>query len=127
MNKGLYAIIGLLVVMIGLGIFSQSYLKRSAEEMLQKLNDIEISMQEENWNAATENTSTLHQVWQKHSRTWAILLDHHEMENISINIRSLEQYIQAKEQPHIHSLIAELKFWIGHIPHLEEVRLENIL
>jgi hypothetical protein len=81
----------------------------------------------QNWEEAEKTLEKFHKNWDKISRTWAMLVDHYEIDNIELELSQLSSFINSKDKSLSLSRLSALKTLVKHIPKKESFILENIL
>lgn len=108
------------------GIYSISTLKSTASKLEDQIIRVEETAKTENWEAATNILSDTKLDWEKSEKSWAILLDHIEIDNIETSITRVEKFIETKNKSMALAEVATLKQYIKHIPEKESFNLKNI-
>lgn len=112
-------------IIIG-GVISKNFLTSSSNQLLTTISQIEQSLEKEDWTEYMKMTTLLKARWEKDEKSWSILMDHHEIENIASRIILLDYYGKQKEKALAYENLIELQFWVGHIPKIEELEFKNI-
>jgi hypothetical protein len=55
-----------------------------------------------------------------------MIINHHEIDNISISLKASLVYIDKKDQADSLASLSSLRHYIGHIPVMEKISLKNI-
>lgn len=117
----------ILVVFIGVGIWSNHALSTSAEEFSKDIDEIVVTAQNNQWDYAYQKTKDLRKSWNKKAKWWPIILDHQEIDNIEFALAKTEQYVKTNNVELSLGQLSELKLMIKHIPEKEAVTITNIL
>ena len=117
----------LLAVIIAISVSTVSTLNAASKELDEHLSRIESSISANNWDKATQELSYIQGTWSKTEKTWAMLLDHFEIDNIDTTLSRLSKFIEAKSTPLSLGELAALRQYIEHIPEKESLKLKNIL
>lgn len=117
----------LLVLVIGTSIFTLNTLSKNALELEQQINEIESYTINKDWSNAEKCLSSIKEDWDRVEKTWALLLDHMEIDNIEISLIKMAEYIKTKDYTLAMAEISTLKQYVKHIPEKEGFSLKNLL
>lgn len=120
------SLIFLLALIIGTGIYSSQKLSTTSKKLENHISKIEDNATNGSWNNAKENLSYFEEEWSKTEKTWAILLDHAEMDNIDASVSKVAKFIESKDRPLTLGEVSTLKQYIKHIPEKESFNIKNI-
>ncbi|KNY26782.1 DUF4363 family protein [Pseudobacteroides cellulosolvens] len=121
--------IGIILLVSGMLVFSlvsSYYLNRSAQKIDYQIRKIEANSRSNDWINANIELSNLEKQWKKSSNTWAMLIDHVEIDNIDDSLTRMKEYIKAKNSVLSLGELASLKQYVNHIPQKESFSLINI-
>ncbi|MGI6686363.1 MAG: DUF4363 family protein [Bacillota bacterium] len=121
--------ISLLVIFIGvlgLGFFIISSLSHSAVDISENLTQVSHAINEEDWPKAKEQFSQVKEKWNQHKQWWAMIIDHHEIDNIEISLTRTDEYLSHQDLSLTAGELAVLKHYLEHIPETEKVSWKNI-
>lgn len=121
----LLCIIVLLLIIVP-GIMIKSYLQNTTSLFSSQINNTQEYIKRDNWKEANHTITSLSQKWEKTEDSWALLINHHEMDNISSNLMQVSAYIESKDKSAALAYLASLKHYIDHIPEMETLSLKNI-
>lgn len=128
MNKTLIiSIIGFIVI-ITIGLITQSYLEKSADSLLKDVNALKLLIVANKSELTNKIKEPLVEEWEKTKKIWSALIDHDELDSIEEIIKRIEILLSSPEEK--AELLAELNrldFYLHHIPEKEGFELENIL
>ena len=116
----------LLILVIGTSMFTLSILSKNALDLEQQINEIESYTVNKDWSSAEESLSIIEENWNKVEKTWAVLLDHMEIDNIDISLIKMAEYIKTKDSALALAEISALKQYVKHIPEKESFNLKNL-
>ncbi|MCX7951472.1 MAG: DUF4363 family protein [Clostridiales bacterium] len=111
---------------LGLGIFVNNILNKTAYSLLNTIYAIQLNIEYENWDITYNELDKLNTEWSKIEKYWSMLINHQEIDEISANLRIATEYIKCKDKINSLSSLAVLERYIEHIPELDKVSLENI-
>src|SRR3989339_260942 len=115
-NKITISIVILTIFMIVFSLYGINSLKKTADNLNNYIIEIENNTVFKNWANASIIIKDLKNNWVKERSTWAILIDHNEIDNIDISIEKISKYIETKNNSLALVEIATLKLYIKHIP-----------
>lgn len=125
--KVITSIFLLLAIIIGTGIFSTRILASTSDKLQQQIAEVENSIASENWEKAEESIKNVEINWKKTEKTWAILLDHFEIDQIDNTLSRLTKYIETQDKPLALAEAEAMKKYVEHIPEKETLRMKNVL
>lgn len=125
--KIITSILIILAVIIGFSVYSLKILSSASERLDSHIAQIENSIHSKNWNEAARELANFKNTWIRTSRTWAMLVDHVEIDNIDNTFIRLSTFIEIKNQPLALEEAAVLKQYITHIPEKEQLHFKNVL
>lgn len=117
----------LTALIVGISIYSQQLLRKDSDNLLAAIEKAEKYMDSNNWKSAENSLSQVEKTWSDVKGTWSALIDHQEIDNIDIALSRLQMLVKTKEQPSSLSEAAALKKYIGHIPTMGRIVMENLL
>jgi len=124
--KVLTTIAAISVFIIGTSTYANRILKNDAQSLEEKINHVQVSTKNEDWNTAESGLTSILEEWPKVEGKWSILLDHAEIDNIEDALIKVAEYIKAKDSSSALAELASLKNFIGHIPKKEAFSIKNI-
>ncbi len=117
----------ILAVFFASSLYAGYYVKTSAQEIDNKIKQLEANVEKEDWQKAKDNIDKLMEKWEGTKKSWLTFLEHSEIDNIDIVLARLEKFVEIEENTEASGEIAELKFLIKHIVEKEAFRMVNIL
>lgn len=125
--KQLTVTIIILGLIIGLGLWTNSLLHQSAEELVNSIDKITAEIKDDRWAEAVNHTGELGKAWKDQAGWWPIILHHEEIDNIEFSLAKTKEYISNRDKTLSLGQLSELRIMIKHIPAKEAVTLRNIL
>lgn len=116
----------LFLLLLGVSIYTSKIITNSSENLEQMVTRVEENARAGDWKKAEEELAKVSKDWEKTERTWAMLLDHIEIDNISTTLRRMERYIETENPSSALAEAAVLKQYLKHIPDKESFRLKNL-
>lgn len=124
--KVMTAVAGVMLLVLGLGIYTLRAYSDTAVEMVAKINRAEQAVAGGEWDRAVKSIGDMRRDWDQHKRWWALFIHHQEIDNIDIALTRAEEYIRSRESSLAAGELAILKLLLQHIPEKERVQLKNI-
>lgn len=115
-----------LAVIISSSIIIMLYLHKTSEAFVNEIDNLQLYIDSSQWKAAQEQVEKLNKKWEKTEDIWSLFTNHHEIDNITISLKTLNEYIISQNFSESKSSLASLKHYISHIPKMENVSLKNI-
>lgn len=125
--KILFAIAVLLAVIIGAGTFINKSLEASSRQLEINIYRIEDAARNNEWEKAKAELESIKASWKKSQKSWAVIIDHAEIDNIENTVIRMAGFIESEDIPLTLGEAASLRQYIKHIPAKESFSLENIL
>lgn len=116
----------LLIGIVGLSWYTLSYLDNSSQEMLTLINNLENNIKSESWSDTEIPLKDIVSRWDKVEKSWTIVLDHRETDEIELTLARLKSFINSQEQGDALAELSALRFLLEHIPGKEKLLLRNI-
>lgn len=119
----MFAIVTIITVS---GFFTLELLYETSYEIESKLKNIEASILSGNW---AESEKTMKQVlndWASTKKTWSVLIDHQEIDNIDVTLSRMEKLIKTMDTSSALAESSVLIKYVRHIPRKEAPGIENI-
>lgn len=117
----------LTLMIIFISLYTQSYLGRTSIQLEKHIDSLEKGINAEDWETVDKNLESTINEWQHSKKTWAILIDHLEIDNIDETLSRMKEFIKTKEVPSALAEASALKLYFRHIPAKETMSIENIL
>lgn len=96
MKKVIFAII-VFLVLIGLGVFEQVYLRRVFDNISNSALEIRSLVADKNFDLAHEKAVELKEYWEKQKHITEALISHNETKEITMRLAEIEGYISAHD------------------------------
>jgi len=120
------SIVLLIMLLIAFHIYTQHVFDSAAERLETMISSLENNIILKNWGEAQSTIENIEKDWTKTKKTWALFLDHTEIDNIDEALSKLKKYIDTREPSLALAEASTLKLFIVHIPEKEALNLENI-
>ncbi len=116
----------LLVLIIGSGMLTHRSIERSSQGLQAHIDRIDAGAKSEDWQMVNSQLYHLRKKWQQTEKFWAMVIDHAEIDSISMALSRLENYAASGNKALVMGEVANLKKTISHIPEKEAFKLKNI-
>lgn len=120
------AFITIIIILIS-GLFIRKYLYDTTKDFLTIIQKTEVSLTGNDYKKAYISINEIDMKWEKTEKIWALFINHHEIDDITINIKSAKEYISGNDITQSKASLAALRHYIGHIPEMENLSLKNVL
>ncbi|AGL03075.1 DUF4363 family protein [Desulfoscipio gibsoniae] len=120
------AVVVVLLLVLSFSFITLNKLESSANDMVAGLGGMEMAIAGDNWEYAGTGIAKVENLWNEHKSWWAMVIDHQEIDNISMSLARIKHYISMQDRVMASSELAVLKQLLVHIPEKEKVNLENI-
>lgn len=117
---------GIFVLMIVTILFSLNYLNKVCTKLGKSADNLEISINKEDWENAQKQSTNFLDTWKKYADNIAIFVHHEEIDNVNTEIYKLTQYIKFENKEEALADIHVIKFYIKHINNFEKINAQNI-
>lgn len=117
-------IIILLCILCGIYLFS--YILDTSTIYINEIAKIRDEITNENWLIASSNFEALEKKWDKTEKFWKIVVEHEELDTVSLYFSSIKDYIDENEKPHALAELSILEYFITHIMEKERLTIQNI-
>lgn len=114
------------VIMIVTISFSIRYLNKVSQDLGKLSDEIEQDIIDDNWDKAYKASLEFTNKWEDYSKKIKLFANHHEIDNIEMEISKLPQYIKSRTKYESLASVHVLKFLLDHISELEQVKIQNI-
>ncbi|HZJ58493.1 MAG TPA: DUF4363 family protein [Clostridia bacterium] len=115
-----------LVLFLGLSWWNTSYLTRTSKELASHAEKIRTTVTDENWEHANDEVMQIRRTWGNHKKTWLLLVDHEDIDDIDKTIYRIDELVKQKEKEQALADIAELRFFVQDLADKEVLSLANI-
>ncbi len=122
----LVTLLVIFALIVSFGFWTNHMLQASADEILQKIAQIEQGLENDQWELARTAAGELEETWDKKAKWWPTVLHHQEIDNVEFSMAKTREYIATENIPLSWAQLSELKLMIKHIPEKESLSLQNI-
>jgi dihydroorotase len=116
----------LLVIITAAGILSIRYFKSSSDYVVKDIDKTAALVRQNNWKDAQTQISNIDKEWKSTEKTWSLLTDHIEVDNIEMSLKKSKEFIETLNPSQALAELESLKFMVEHIYEKEQINLKNI-
>lgn len=127
MRTGLIIALILLTVTLGAGLLEEKETRMLAERYISAAAELRLMAEAEDWQRASDTVSAYLASWRQAVPWLQILINHEDIDDVTLALVRLEASIAAKEQSSCFEACAELKENASHIYHRDAFSLGNVL
>ena len=120
-------IIILIILLASLAVFSATYITRSASEVAENFQAIATAIEREDWPQARVLFNESRQRWQQVSKIWPMLINHDDMRDVEISFVDMMVLLQQENRERAAREMANLRYYLDHVPDNESFTWQNIL
>lgn len=124
--KVLVSSVIVLLAIISSSIFITLYLHKTSEVFINELDNLQLYIDNNQWKAAQEHAMDLNTKWEKTEDIWSLFTNHHEIDNITVSLKTLNEYIISQNSSESKASLSSLRHYISHIPKMEKLLLKNV-
>ncbi|MEL7566031.1 MAG: DUF4363 family protein [Dehalobacterium sp.] len=114
------------ILILCFGFFIIGSLTQSAENITNNFAEISDAINEEDWPKAEEQFTSVKEEWTQYKKWWAMIIDHHEIDNIDISFSRVDEYINHQNPALAAGELSVLEQYLKHIPETEKISWKNI-
>ena len=107
-------------------LYTQSYLGKTSIKLEKQVHTLQVGINAEDWETVGINLDSTIIEWEQSKKTWAMLIDHLEIDNIDETLSRMKEYINARDVPSALAEASALSLYFRHIPAKESLSIENI-
>lgn len=124
--KILSALALLIAFIMTVSLASYGILERTSTDLQKSISEVEANTTAENWEDAEQGVKQVKSQWAGVSKTWSVLIDHQEIDNIEFTLFRMEKLISVRDKPSALAESSALMNYVRHIPRKESLNLENL-
>jgi hypothetical protein len=124
--KIISSVILLTIAIFTFSTYSNHKLRTTSKNIESRVSKIEEDMKNGNWDLINDQLDDLEKDWDKIGKSWAVLIDHFEIDNIDNSFTRMSKYIEAREFAPALAEAGALKQFVKHIPEKDELKIKNI-
>lgn len=117
----------LLVLVLAVCLCAFWYISVSAERIAVPFPALYEAIRAQDWTSARAVYDACKQEWQKTERMWRVMINHDDMRDLEVAFIDLDTAIRQQDGVEAERELAELEFFLDHVPDTERVDWGNIL
>ncbi len=115
-----------LVAFLTLGVFVEKRMAATAREMTKMIAEVERTLTRGKRQNALEGLRRFERRWSKTERSWALVTDHQEMDQVHLAIDRADRFLSSGGTAEARAELASLRFLVDHIPKKEALRFNSL-
>jgi hypothetical protein len=125
MKRFVFSLI-LTILITFFSFYSVTFLEKTSLEMGGLLAEVKEAVQDSNWQLAEIKLKEFNQEWEKWHFWWELLMDHSEVDNISISLAYLQSYLETESPREALAEINAIFDYLKQIPEGEKLTIRNL-
>lgn len=125
--KALYLPALILSLLLGLSLWTGSYVSRRAEEWSRYLEEADRLAQLEQWDLAKAQIDAGYERWSDRQALFHIIMEHRELDEAEVLFAAAYAACDQQDVPDFHAALAQLLTQIRLLAETQQVSLQNIL
>lgn len=125
-----FIITAIIIIIVGGDIMMQTHLNRTADELINNLQDLKqktiLAKETENRENIKKQINEIDEKWEEINKTWAEIVVHQELDNIHQSLTKAKSNI---EEGGLEDALQEIEtalFFVEHVKQREKISLKNI-
>jgi len=114
------------IAIISIGFTIINMLDNDSENLSNLITKIENEIKNDNWEEARIIEKQLNDQWKKYEKKWPVVIDHAEVDNISLHLSELAVYLANRDRILASAELSVIKLLVNNIPRKETVIIQNI-
>lgn len=127
MRTSLIISLVLLFFTVGGGVLAEQQTERLSQRYISAARELRIMAENADWRRAVETIAAYRAAWDDTTPWLQILINHDDIDDVTLSLTRLEAAIGAREQGQCYELCAELEENARHIHHRDAFTLGNVL
>ena len=127
MRTNLMIVLLLLVLTIAGGTMAQMQTGALSDRYVSAAEELRVMAEKSDWQRAMETVSAYRTDWAETTPWLQILINHDDIDDVTLALTRLQAAIAAHEQPACYEICAELRENANHIHHRDAFTLGNVL
>lgn len=119
-------IAALSLIIIGFSLAADHQLKWTSERLEDVISDIEADMRTGKLDSAREGVGRLGGEWEHIKRIWAVLIDHSEVDNVTMALARIDTLMETEKVPEALTALTEMRELVSGVPDKAAFTLANI-
>lgn len=127
MRTSLIISLVLLTLALGGGVWEEKQTESLSQRYVSAAEELRIMAEKSDWQRARETVSAYMADWKDITPWLQILINHDDIDDVTLALTRLQAAIEAEEQPACYEICAELRENANHIHHRDAFTLGNVL
>ena len=123
--KQIITIIVVISIIIISDFILENYTKKSVDNMIKKLNEIDVAVENED-KIANEKSKELLDEWNEKEKFFNCYIEHNEIEKISDKMNLIKKQVKIESFQDARQSITETEYMLKHIKSKQEINIENL-
>ncbi len=124
--KYIITMVLILVIILGLNFYVASYINKSADNLLDSVQQIRRAAAAGDVQSAADMISVMRERWEHDETRWEAFTDHREVERVDILIQRLEGFVDERTTEGMAEELQELEYLLRQMTEKHSFKLENI-
>ncbi len=124
--KYIITMVLILVIILGLNFYVASYINKSADNLLDSVQQIRRAATAGDVQSAADMISAMRERWEHDETRWEAFTDHREVERVDILIQRLEGFVDERTTEGMAEELQELEYLLRQMTEKHSFKLENI-
>ena len=125
--KWLIFIVLITILIAGTSIYFNYKVKKTSDTRSIHMDKIREYTLKDEWEKASDEFKNIEQNWGNGKNFWMLTINHNEVDEISLSIAKLKEFITSREKTHVFSELAFLKQLVTNIVDNRRYTLSNML
>jgi glutaredoxin-related protein len=125
--KWLIFIVLITILIAGTSIYFNYKVKKTSDTLSIHMDKIREYTLKDEWEKASDEFKNIEQNWGNGKNFWMLTINHNEVDEISLSMAKLKEFITSREKTHVFSELAFLKQLVTNIVDNRRYTLSNML
>ena len=126
-HADIWIIILLIALLISLAVFSSAYIVSSAAGVAADFPALAAAIEREDWRQARALFAGSQRRWLRVRKIWPLLINHDDMRDVEISFVDLGVLLEQENRERAAREMANLRYYLEHVPDNESFTWQNIL
>lgn len=125
--KWLIFIVLITILIAGTSIYFNYKVKKTSDTLSIHMDKIREYTLKDEWEKASDEFKNIEQNWGNGKNLWMLTINHNEVDEISLSMAKLKEFIASREKTHVFSELAFLKQLVDNIVDSRRFTFSNML
>lgn len=117
----------ILVVIITSGLYLESAILKTTNQISRSLNVVKNAVSNGQWSAAQQDVTALEQRWARCKDVWSPFIHNHDLDTVTLHLARLKAFLEAQEQGAALAEITQIEIQLLQLRQQEVLSLQNVL